>query len=160
MSELNPCTSCGACCAYFRVSFYWGECASAGGLVPDELTVQVSPSMAAMIGTDRKPSRCVSLHGELGKQVGCTMYEKRSSTCREFEASWVGGIHNPDCDKARAAHGLAPLSPPAIALIELPPVLQPMAELQLLETPLGQLPLPELAFALVVDPSQGDNTLQ
>ncbi|HCB0868544.1 TPA: YkgJ family cysteine cluster protein, partial [Klebsiella pneumoniae] len=23
MSEINPCMTCGACCAYFRVSFYW-----------------------------------------------------------------------------------------------------------------------------------------
>ncbi|MEA7465220.1 YkgJ family cysteine cluster protein, partial [Salmonella enterica subsp. enterica serovar Lubbock] len=23
MSVLNPCMTCGACCAYFRVSFYW-----------------------------------------------------------------------------------------------------------------------------------------
>ncbi|MDR8357619.1 YkgJ family cysteine cluster protein, partial [Acinetobacter baumannii] len=22
MSEINPCMTCGACCAYFRVSFY------------------------------------------------------------------------------------------------------------------------------------------
>ncbi|EAX0008081.1 YkgJ family cysteine cluster protein, partial [Salmonella enterica] len=25
MSVLNPCMTCGACCAYFRVSFYWAE---------------------------------------------------------------------------------------------------------------------------------------
>ncbi|HDH0840599.1 TPA: YkgJ family cysteine cluster protein, partial [Klebsiella pneumoniae] len=25
MSEINPCMTCGACCAYFRVSFYWAE---------------------------------------------------------------------------------------------------------------------------------------
>ncbi|THB82127.1 YkgJ family cysteine cluster protein, partial [Pantoea allii] len=26
MSEIsNPCVSCGACCAHFRVSFYWAE---------------------------------------------------------------------------------------------------------------------------------------
>ncbi|EGM7481565.1 YkgJ family cysteine cluster protein, partial [Escherichia coli] len=23
MSNLNPCMTCGACCAFFRVSFYW-----------------------------------------------------------------------------------------------------------------------------------------
>ncbi|MEG0249014.1 MAG: YkgJ family cysteine cluster protein, partial [Pseudomonas sp.] len=31
MSEYNPCLDCGACCGYFRVSFFWGECQSAGG---------------------------------------------------------------------------------------------------------------------------------
>ncbi|MFO5452169.1 YkgJ family cysteine cluster protein, partial [Klebsiella pneumoniae] len=25
MSEINPCMTCGACCAYFRVSFYCAE---------------------------------------------------------------------------------------------------------------------------------------
>ncbi|MEG6657786.1 YkgJ family cysteine cluster protein, partial [Pseudomonas aeruginosa] len=28
MSTDNPCLTCGACCAHFRVSFYWGECRS------------------------------------------------------------------------------------------------------------------------------------
>jgi Fe-S-cluster containining protein len=64
-----------------------------------------------MIGTDRKPTRCTSLAGEVGSAVACTIYDKRSSTCREFEASWENGEHNPDCDKARAAHGLSPLPP-------------------------------------------------
>ncbi|MOA32367.1 hypothetical protein D3C78_1535800 [compost metagenome] len=40
------------------------------------------------------------------------MYEQRSSPCREFEASWEHGEHNPRCDAARAAHGLPPLTPP------------------------------------------------
>ncbi|HAW39296.1 MAG TPA: YkgJ family cysteine cluster protein, partial [Pseudomonas sp.] len=55
MSIDNPCLTCGACCAYFRVSFYFGECVSAGGAVPDHLTVQVSPFHVAMLGTDSKP---------------------------------------------------------------------------------------------------------
>jgi Fe-S-cluster containining protein len=43
--------------------------------------------------------------------VQCSIYEKRSSTCREFEASWADGEANPDCDAARAAFGLAALEP-------------------------------------------------
>ena len=36
----NPCESCGACCAQFRVSFYWSESdAHPGGRVPASLTV-------------------------------------------------------------------------------------------------------------------------
>ncbi|MBK3758315.1 YkgJ family cysteine cluster protein [Stutzerimonas frequens] len=112
MSIDNPCLTCGACCAYFRVSFYFGECVSAGGAVPDHLTVQVSPFHAAMLGTDSKPARCVGLLGDVGCGVRCSMYEQRSSTCREFEASWENGEHNPHCDTARAAHGLPPLVPP------------------------------------------------
>lgn len=112
MSIDNPCLTCGACCAYFRVSFYFGECVSAGGAVPDQLTVQVSPFHVAMLGTESKPARCVGLLGDVGCGVRCSMYEQRSSTCREFEASWENGEHNPHCDAARAAHGLPPLVPP------------------------------------------------
>lgn len=112
MSDNNPCLACGACCAHFRVSFYWGECQSVGGLVPDELVEQISPHHAAMRGTTAKPARCVSLLGEVGCGVRCTIYEQRSSSCREFEASWEHGEHNPRCDAARAAHGLPPLTPP------------------------------------------------
>ena len=112
MSETNPCLNCGACCGYFRVSFFWGECVSAGGLVPDEAVVQISPSRVAMIGTDSKPCRCTALSGEVGQQVACTLYAQRSSTCREFEASWEHGEPNPSCDAARAAYGLPALTPP------------------------------------------------
>ncbi|KRW62216.1 YkgJ family cysteine cluster protein [Pseudomonas sp. TTU2014-080ASC] len=112
MSDNNPCLTCGACCAFFRVSFFWGECQSAGGTVPDDKVVQISPHRVAMIGTDAKPSRCTALMGTVGDGVRCTLYEHRSSPCREFEASWVDGVHNPRCDDARRAHGLPPLTPP------------------------------------------------
>ncbi|MGL5999485.1 MAG: YkgJ family cysteine cluster protein [Pseudomonas proteolytica] len=112
MSDASPCLNCGACCSHFRVSFFWGECASSGGTVPDELVVQINPSRVAMIGTDQKPARCVSLEGEVGCGTRCSIYEQRSSVCREFEASWSQGEANVDCDAARAAFGLAPLEQP------------------------------------------------
>ncbi|HAF93574.1 MAG TPA: YkgJ family cysteine cluster protein, partial [Pseudomonas sp.] len=112
MSANNPCLTCGACCAHFRVSFFWGECASSGGTVPDDLTVQISPFHVAMRGTESKPARCVSLLGEVGCGVRCTVYEQRSSPCREFQAAWENGEPNERCDAARAAHGLPPLVPP------------------------------------------------
>lgn len=111
MPDANPCLNCGACCAYFRVSFYWGECASAGGLVPDELVTQVGVNHVAMLGTEGRAPRCTALEGKVGEQVSCSIYHQRSSTCREFEASWVDGVHNEYCDKARAAAGLPPLEP-------------------------------------------------
>ncbi|MGE1156045.1 YkgJ family cysteine cluster protein [Pseudomonas kitaguniensis] len=112
MSEVSPCLSCGACCSYFRVSFFWGECASSGGTVPDDLVVQINPTRVAMIGTDQKPARCCSLEGEVGTGTRCTIYEQRSSPCREFDASWSQGEQNTDCDAARAAFGLPPLDAP------------------------------------------------
>ena len=113
MKEPNPCLACGACCANFRVSFFWGECQSAGGSVPDHLVEQISPHRVAMCGTTSKPVRCISLTGEVGQNTHCTSYELRSSTCREFTASWERGEHNPTCDAARAAWGLPPIPPPA-----------------------------------------------
>src|SRR5690606_36373169 len=102
MSESNPCLTCGACCAHFRVSFYWGECQSAGGCVPDNLVEQVSPHHAAMLGTIARPARCHALLGEVGGATRCSIYAQRSSTCREFMASWADSQHNPHCDAARA----------------------------------------------------------
>ena len=87
MSEASPCLNCGACCSHFRLSFFWGECASSGGTVPDDLVVQINPSRVAMIGTDRKPARCCSLEGEVGQATSCSIYEQRSSVCRDFEVS-------------------------------------------------------------------------
>lgn len=80
--------------------------------MPDDLVVQINPTRVAMIGTDQKPARCCSLEGEVGKGTRCTIYEQRSSPCREFEASWDQGVQNVDCDAARAAFGLPALQAP------------------------------------------------
>ncbi|MGY2293416.1 YkgJ family cysteine cluster protein [Pseudomonas sp. SDO528_S397] len=116
MSEVSPCLNCGACCSHFRVSFFWGECVSSGGTVPDELVEQINPTRVAMIGTNQKPARCCSLEGEVGQGTRCTIYDQRSTPCREFDASWSQGVANVDCDAARAAFGLAPLAEPVQAL--------------------------------------------
>lgn len=112
----NPCLDCGACCACFRVSFYWGETdAAPGGIVPSALTQAISPWRAAMLGTDQPEPRCVALKGEVGTEVFCTIHPQRPSPCREFNASWVEGGHNEACDRARAKYGLAPLQPASTA---------------------------------------------
>lgn len=105
MTTENVCIQCGACCAALRVSFYWGETdAHPDGTVPQDLTVSVSPIYVSMRGTERSESpRCVALDGEVGKKVGCTIYEQRSSTCRAFSS------HTPECNKVRAKHGLPAL---------------------------------------------------
>lgn len=109
----NPCLACGACCAYYRVSFHWSEAERfLGGTTPTELTVRVGPHRVAMRGTCGTSPRCVALIGEIGRDVRCTIYERRPSPCREFAASWANGTHSERCDRARAAHGLPPLEPP------------------------------------------------
>jgi uncharacterized protein len=108
----NPCLECGACCAYFRVSFYCGELDSGGGgCVPAELTSQVSPLMACMKGTELGGGRCVALVGELGQAgLSCRIYENRPSPCREFVAWLPDGTPSPECQRMRQNIGLAPLS--------------------------------------------------
>lgn len=112
----NPCLSCGACCAYFRASFHWLETVPSG-ITPAELTVRISPQHVAMRGTERQSPRCVALDGQIGSGVRCSIYALRASPCRDFQASWVDGIHNERCDRARAAHGLSPLLPDAHAAV-------------------------------------------
>jgi len=46
---------------------------------------------------------CIALTGEVGREVRCSIYEQRSSTCREFEAG------SETCVKARKIHGLPEL---------------------------------------------------
>jgi hypothetical protein len=104
------CQRCGACCAHFRVSFYWAEADDApGGTVPVALTRQISPHHRCMAGTAARPARCVALAGEIGQAVACTIYAQRSSTCRGLEPG------DSQCLKARAAHGLESTRPSAIS---------------------------------------------
>lgn len=64
-----------------------------------------------MIGTTKHMSRCICLQGDIGISVFCDIYEKRASVCRDFDASWINGVKNERCDKARMAWGLAPIEP-------------------------------------------------
>lgn len=99
----NPCQTCGACCANFRVSFYWGEADDApGGIVPAQLTEAVSPHLRCMKGTASNPVRCVALVGEVGKRVSCSIYPQRPSPCREFDVLEEDGAANLRCTELRA----------------------------------------------------------
>lgn len=113
----NPCLTCGACCAFFRVSFYWSEAEDfPGGHVPLDLTEDVTPFLRAMRGTNQKQPRCEALHGEIGTLVQCSIYEQRPTACREFGLHWEDGLFNikPDelqrCNRARAMYGLPPVT--------------------------------------------------
>jgi Fe-S-cluster containining protein len=104
--RVHPCLHCGACCAHFRVSFYWAE------PVPEEFTEKLTPFRSFMKGTGSKgASRCLALEGEVGASVSCSIYGNRPSPCRSFEASFESGIENPGCAEARVAKGLLPLTP-------------------------------------------------
>ena len=106
----NACIRCGACCAYYRASFYWTEADDfEGGTVPAAMTIQVTPAQRAMRGTDKSKPRCCALEGKIGHSVACSIYALRASPCREFPASWDNNQKNERCDKARLAWGLPPL---------------------------------------------------
>lgn len=97
----SPCVRCGACCAAFRVSFYWAE--AEGRRLPVELIEPVSPWLACMRGTWSATPRCVALQGEVGKSAHCSVYSARPEPCREVQPG------DAQCSKAREKFGLAPL---------------------------------------------------
>jgi Fe-S-cluster containining protein len=109
----NPCLACAACCAHFRVSFYFGELAGQpGGWVPVELTTKVNDFRAAMKGTEKGEGRCIALRGEVGESgAHCAIYQSRPSTCREFDPWFADGTPNPDCQRMRVQRGLTALNP-------------------------------------------------
>ncbi|HTX79683.1 MAG TPA: YkgJ family cysteine cluster protein [Longilinea sp.] len=109
---------CGACCAHYRVSFYWRETdPSQGGTVPPELTDDLPPYSNCMKGTNQPSPRCIALEGTVGGCVHCAIYDNRPSPCREFGIHWRSGKSDagPEdlsrCNAARAAWNLPPLAP-------------------------------------------------
>ena len=109
---INPCLSCGACCAFYRASFHWSEAEdhTAGG-VPLKMTQKLNDFRLFMIGSGGAAPRCIALLGDIGRSVRCCIYERRPSVCRDFETSWQKNTPNPRCDKARLAWGMQPLMP-------------------------------------------------
>lgn len=108
----HPCLRCGACCACFRVAFHWMEADFRyGGTVSSALTEKWDAHRVAMRGTQAYRPRCVALKGIIGENVRCEIYLQRPSVCRDVQASWEFGAVSQQCDKARRAHGLSPLTP-------------------------------------------------
>lgn len=117
MGRGNPCIQCGACCAFFRVSFFWEEANPEDPeSVPYELTESLDGLMQCMKGTNQPHPQCVALSGEIGEKVGCIIYDRRSSVCREFglhetvQGIKVNGIDLVRCNQARKAWNLPPLT--------------------------------------------------
>ncbi|MFO7278325.1 MAG: YkgJ family cysteine cluster protein [Pseudomonadota bacterium] len=96
----NSCLRCGACCATYRVSFYWAEAEHYG--LPDSLIEKVSPWHACMAGTGQPEPRCRALAGTIGRSVSCLVYSRRPSPCRELQPG------EDKCIRARVRHGLEP----------------------------------------------------
>lgn len=109
----HPCQNCGACCAFFRVSFYWREAEKQDSdhPVPPDYWLDANPQARVLKGTEQKHNpKCIALNGRIGEFVSCEIYSHRPTPCRNFEASYETGLHNSRCDQARAKHGLKPLT--------------------------------------------------
>lgn len=109
---VHPCLSCGACCAFFRVAFYWREAEPLehDSAVPKDHWEELTDNHRCMKGTNTKHNpKCVALKGKIGEHVSCSIYFQRPSPCRNFEASYENGHKNERCDRAREGHGLKPL---------------------------------------------------
>ena len=101
--EPNPCVTCGACCAAYRVSFYWAEAETKG--LPPHLTRQINHFYSCMAGTSQPQPHCQALAGQVGQQVSCTVYAQRPDTCKQVQ------VGDEKCNGARLKHGLPPLNP-------------------------------------------------
>ena len=95
------CKSCGACCAAYRVSFYWRDAEILG--IPPHLTEPVNSLFVCMSGTNTPSPHCQALEGVVGQNVKCTIYSNRPSPCHEVE------IGDEKCQQARAKYGLPPV---------------------------------------------------
>jgi hypothetical protein len=84
---------------------------SMGGSVPLAFTEKLDPHRLAMRGTQAYRPRCVALEGTVGKTTRCSIYSRRPSVCHGVLPAWEFGGPSPQCDRARIAHGLAPLTP-------------------------------------------------
>ena len=106
---MHPCQACGACCAAFRVPIYWSEAEQRG--IDATLTEKIDPLRLAMRVDNATHLRCIALEGEIGVATACRIYAQRPSPCRDLGAAWENGQPSPQCDRARARHGLQPLTP-------------------------------------------------
>lgn len=104
-SQINICLSCGACCAAYRVSFYWSE---ARELELEEPFIEKLTSWRiCMAGTKKSNVRCRALQGVIGREVFCVVYSRRPSPCREVQQG------DDKCNRARAKYELDPIAPSA-----------------------------------------------
>lgn len=106
----HPCLSCGACCAFFRVSFHWSETLPDSYGVPILSTKSISNHLNAMNGTDQDLPYCAELIGNIGVDAICGIYVNRPGACRKFAPSFENGFQHTDCDRARTSKGLSLLS--------------------------------------------------
>ena len=98
LAGYSDCVACGACCATYRVAFYWAEADALG--LPDTHVERLDPWRACMAGSNAKAPRCVALIGQVGIDAHCSIYAQRPSPCHDLQRG------DAQCLRARARHGL------------------------------------------------------
>ncbi len=101
------CQTCGACCAHFRVSFYWAEAKQRG--LHEQWTEKRDHHHLCMRGTNAPHPRCAALRGQVGCHVHCMVYEQRPSPCKEVMPG------SEQCNASRLAYGLPAIEPIQLA---------------------------------------------
>jgi Fe-S-cluster containining protein len=98
------CVTCGLCCSFPVVApVFPGEVERIGTVVSVTLDssdgeIVVDAALPRNVAT----GSCAFLGGELGRAVGCTIYETRPNACRDFDAG------SPRCREYRRMYGLEP----------------------------------------------------
>ena len=87
------------------------------GVTPSRLTETLDPHRLVMRGTQARAPRCAALKGTVGESAHCEIYAQRPSPCHELKPAWESGLASPQCDRARCAHGLVPLTPESWTLM-------------------------------------------
>lgn len=106
--QKNPCSNCGVCCSYFRVSFYFGEIDNHHlGHVPKELTSKINDFYACMKGTEKGRGKCIALSGSSKDgDISCSIYNNRPTPCREFPVFNPDGSMNSKCLELRKINNI------------------------------------------------------
>ena len=97
------CVTCGVCCdLYAVVPMDFPESERLGEYI--EVTADGEPNVVIdrLVKRDLTHGRCSHLQGELGREIGCSVYERRPSVCRAFEAG------SDKCHEYRRMYGIDP----------------------------------------------------
>jgi hypothetical protein len=99
---IPDCLTCGICCValhYASVSSERVPSAEHYWEVTEE-TSHGEVTVDRVLRRDPDTGACLSLAGEIGKNISCNIYEERPQTCRDFEAG------SDKCHALRRAYGL------------------------------------------------------
>ena len=115
-APIPDCQTCGACCAFFL-----GVSLEAANAMPPERYWEVFVAneegqellINRFVRRNAEHGACVSLQGNLGESVACSIYEQRPSPCHKFAAG------SDKCHALRRLYGFAPpLTPDAVTAAE------------------------------------------